>query len=1117
MFTSWLHDRQIRPSKRFSRRYRQGNGCGLFRPQVEQLEGRCLPAAALTAYGQLPLSFEANEGQADPSVNFLSRGNGYALFLTPREAVLSLRKAENTQGADAPRSPADVLRMQLIGGNMAPAMAGLDQMPGVSNYFMGNDTSRWHTNIPNYARVAYRNVYPGIDLIYDGNRGQLEYDFVVAPGANPGVIQLAFQGAQNMAVDAQGNLVLHTAGGDLVEQAPALYQDVGGIRQVVAGHYLIEATGQVGFAVAAYNTSRPLVIDPTLTYSTYLGGSDGGLGIAVDQAGNAYVTGSTDATDFPTANAFQNSLGAGGVGAFVTKLSPDGKTLVYSTYLGGSSHLGEEGAAIAVDASGNAYVTGFTSSTDFPTMNALQPMSGGGKDAFVAELNASGTALVYSTYLGGSSDEEGKGIAVDAAGNAHVTGFTFSSNFPTMNALQPMSGGGKDAFVAELSAGGTSLIYSTYLGGSDYDEGDGIAVDSSGTYVVGGTLSTNFPTVNPLQASFSRLFVAKLNSTGTALVYSTYLGNSAFETIPSEFGGSGIAVDSNGSAYVTTATGSHTFPVVNGVQTTNHGVINAFVAKFNAAGSALVYSTYLGGSANAVSTGIAVDSSGNAYVTGFTVSRDFPTARALQPGFGGGTDAFVTELNAAGSALVYSTYLGGSNTDEGHAIAVDASGNVYVTGNTNSSDFPTANALQPGLVMGSEDAFITKIPPNPGGPAITTIDPAMAVEGSAGFSLTINGSGFTTNSAVQWNGQPLVPTFVSSSQLQVQIPASLVAEEQDATIPGVTIIVSDPILGTGSQAGFNVPDAPLVVSGVSFQPTAGLPFDGPVASFIDTGGPEPVGKYSALILWGDGTSSSVVNVASNGNGGFLVTGQHTYSAAGPFAVTITVFHGNIPTEMSPSVTFSVSVGPSGTPNQRFVSQAYLDLLQRKPEPGGLAFWSGLLDHGTSRFDVVRGIEASLEYRVDVVQGLYHRFLLRDGDLPGLNYWVELLGSGATVEQVAAGFTGSAEYFQRRGGGSNDGFLDALYHDVFNRAVDPEGRLFSDQALASGYTTGQIATVLFSSPEYRQDLVQSFYPQFLGRGADGDGLSFWSARLQHGATDEVVIAGFVASDEFFVRA
>src|SRR5262245_4830853 len=442
---------------------------------------------ALQDYGKLALSFEANEGQVDSQVEFLSRGNGYSLFLTSTEAVLALNKPTANKVADAHQSqttaPA-LLRMQLLGANPSPRVEGLEELHSKSNYFIGNDPQKWRTNVANYARVRYQDVYPGVDMIYYGNQRQLEYDMVVSSGADPRVIAIGFKGADKVEISGEGELLLQTAGGEIRQHRPIAYQEVNGARQEVRCSYVLKEKDQIGFEVAAYDVTKPLVIDPVLTYSTYLGGSSGEFaqGIAVDSSGNAYVTGRTLSSDFPTANPLQPN-NAGTCGVFVTKLNPQGSSLVYSTYLGGSDggfeQESEFGCGIAVDSSGNAYVTGRTFSSDFPTANALQPNNAGDYDVFVTKLNPQGSALVYSTYLGGDDEDGGRDIAVDSSGNAYVTGWAYSVNFPTANAFQPDYAGGIDAFVTKFNAAGSALVYSTYLGGSGKDLGLGIVADSS--------------------------------------------------------------------------------------------------------------------------------------------------------------------------------------------------------------------------------------------------------------------------------------------------------------------------------------------------------------------------------------------------------------------------------------------------------------------------------------------------------------------------------------------------------------------------------------------------------------------------------------------------------------
>jgi hypothetical protein len=659
-------------------------------------------------YGQVPMAFELNRGQTDAAVNFLSRGQGYALFLTPGEAVLSWRTPAPGQSS--------VVRMRIAGADLQAHASGVDALPTVSNYFNGGDPAHWHTGIPNYARVRYKGVYPGIDLVYYGNQQQLEYDFVVAPGADPRTIALDFTGVQGVTLNAEGDLVLATADGTLVQHKPIVYQYRDQQHQVIDGHYVIEGS-RVHFAVAAYDHSQPLIIDPTLAYSTYLGGKDFDYGdsIAVDANGEAYVTGLVFSARFPgmRGEEFQAS-GSGDV--LVAKLSRNGSQLLYSTYIGGSSQ--DVAYGIAVDPKGNAYVTGYTRSQDFPiTHNTVQPrfVSKTGQNAFVTRLDLSGS-LTYSTYLGGTGSDTGRGIAVDSSGDAYVTGYTTSADFPTSeHAFQKVLAGQQNAFVTKLSPNGGRVEYSTFLGGDDYDFGFGIAVNREGNaYVTGttwGIFNSTFPTTsNAFQTVYAGggdAFVSKFSTDGSALVYSTLLGGAGND------GGRGIALDTGGNAYVTGFTLSNAFPITTGaLQTTLNGTEDAFVTKLSGDGSKLSYSTYLGGSGNDATYGIAVGSNGYAYVTGFTLSPDFPTtAGPIQTANGSWREPFVTALNATGTQLAYSTYLGGTNGDSGYAIAVDSGNNTYVTGYTNSIDFPvTAGAHRTELATGAtQDVFIAKI------------------------------------------------------------------------------------------------------------------------------------------------------------------------------------------------------------------------------------------------------------------------------------------------------------------------------------------------------------------------------------------------------------------------
>ena len=771
-----------------------------------------IQAKILDAYGNLPLNFEINQGQIDPRVKFLSRGGGYTLFLTENEAVLSLQKKAGVmptfRGArpglkpgastsfDKPTTDegawttSAVLRMRLVGANVNAAVTGAEQLPGRSNYFIGNEPQKWRTNVPNYAKVRFQGVYPGVDLVYYGNQGRgLEYDFVVAPGADPSVIALEVgadsvrpakgERRSTLRIAADGDVVVKIDGGEVRFQKPVVYQPTTGDpksqtqnRELLDGRYVLLAGNRVGFEIPNYDKTKPLVIDPALSYSTYLGGSgvEGGTGsvsIAVDASGNAYVASGTASTNFPvTYGAFQMTFGGAPAvcpqtwacgDAVVAKVDPTGSTLIYSTYLGGSGD--DDAYGLAVDSAGNAYVTGVTNSPNFPTApnNAYQTSLLGGYDIFVTKLNPTGSGLVYSTYLGGSNDETVQALAIDSYGDAYVAGGSSSPDFPTTSGAYDTTFSSQKAgalvcgsvqtpepcpyaIVTELNPAGTALIYSTFLGGSGSDSAGGLAVDSSGAaYVTGWTNSTNFPkTAGAFQSSLTAIpcgtspntwqcpnaFFTKLNPQGKGLadlVYSTYLGGTGNEYTLS------AAVDSLGNAYIVGLTSSNDFPTTTGAFQTTHagppitagcnvwtGCAHAFVSKINPANSgstSLVYSTYLSGSATDLGCGITVDSSGNAYVTGWTDSPDFPMLHPTQAVNAGGYDAYITELNAAGSGLISSTYLGGSGNDLGDSIAVDSSGNVYVGGWTESANFPTTpGSVQP-LFGGARDLFVAKILP----------------------------------------------------------------------------------------------------------------------------------------------------------------------------------------------------------------------------------------------------------------------------------------------------------------------------------------------------------------------------------------------------------------------
>jgi hypothetical protein len=667
----------------------------------------------------MPVAFTENTGQWDERALFRANAGGATMWFTQDGAYYQFTRripdeSTHASGRQTPSSAPDIdrepeqyettmIKAAFVGANPSPRMIGQELMEYSCNYFIGNDPDKWRTDVPNYQAVIYEGIYDGIDLKYYGNGQQMEYDFVVSPGAEPSQILVQYEGTKSLSVNGAGELVVETDWGEVIEQRPVVYQVVDGDRIPLVGEYLLKGRRSFGFALPnGYDTDLPLVIDPTLMYATYLGGGseDRGQGIAVDDAGCAYVTGWTQSSDFLTENPYQADHQGGVEDVFVTKLSSSGNSLVYSTYLGGGHE--ERAYVIAVDDSGCAYVTGWTESSDFPTENPYQADHKGVEDVFVTKLSSSGSSLVYSTYLGGGREERGYGIAVDDSGCAYVTGPTFSTDFPTENPYQTDQGN-LDVFVTKLSSSGSSLVYSTYLGGVGPDGTFGVAADHAGyAYVMGHTSSTDFPTENPYQTSQGEyqfdVFVTKLSSSGNSLVYSTYLGGEDDDL------GHSIAVDEAGCAYVTGSTGSSDFPTENPYQTDQGG--DVFVTKFSSSGNSLIYSTYLGGGGMDEGWGIAVDDAGSAYVTGSTGSSDFPTENPYQT-YRGNEDVFVTKLSSSGNSLIYSTYLGGENIDIDRGIAVDEAGWAYVTGRTYSSDFPTENPYQ--TYQGNYDVFVVKM------------------------------------------------------------------------------------------------------------------------------------------------------------------------------------------------------------------------------------------------------------------------------------------------------------------------------------------------------------------------------------------------------------------------
>jgi hypothetical protein len=794
------------------------------------------------AYGRLPMSFEENQGQTAREVRFVAHGGRYELFLTSQEAVIALRPTTHLDFSPRHRSAylralrqqrraaqtTTAIRMRLEGANPAPQISGAERLPTRVNYFTGSDPKNWHTDVPAYARVKYAGIYPGVDLVFYGNQRMLEYDFVVAPGADPKAIQLKIAGARKMHINSRGDLVLSVPEGEVQLQKPLIYQLLNGEKREVAGNYLVTSGHRVTFSIADYDRSKPLILDPVLNYSTYLGGSGVEnyilpVGIAVDGSGDTFVAGETTSVDFPagtnagiTINPNPNpNSGA----SYVAELNPAGTQLLYSTYLVGTTTNGGDGASgVAVDSTGKVYVAGVTFAAGFPTKNPIAAFSADTTNGtcFVTKLDptvSGNSGLLFSTYLGGTGGEFADAIAVDSNDNAYVVGQTISSDFPVTNGVTFNAANVHNAFgsgfLSKIDIATSTLVYSTYLSGNAANAANspgiggeiayGVAVDSSNNaYVVGATTSNNatgFPSINanetapPAANVLGSAFVAKINTAGNgaaSLVYSTYIAGSTQEI------GYGIGLGPNNVAYVVGDTTSNDFPFTpNAFDTSGAASGKAFVAVVDTtktgAGNSLTYATFLGGSGGDVGYGVSVDGSGNAYVVGTTASTDFPgvtTLGAFQPTLSNPSgSAFIVKLfpGSKGAAdLLYSTYFGGSgdgaDPDQGFAIAIDSANppNAYITGQTSSANLPVLGAPAPfqANLNGTSDGFIAKLTLIPTlvvtpSPYNFGVQPVGATSPAQTFTLTNNTSSTVTFTSITVTGvSPALNTdFVKSSDL----------------------------------------------------------------------------------------------------------------------------------------------------------------------------------------------------------------------------------------------------------------------------------------------------------------------------------------------------------------
>lgn len=1218
-----------------------------------------VPADNLTARRRIeshqrltPIYFEPNVGQTAEDVKFLARGPGYTLFLTANETVLAL------QGKA-------VIRTQLEGEtrNPEPQMEGLEKLPGISNYFLGNDPAKWRTQVPHYQQVRYAGVYPGIDLVYYGNPNQLEHDFIVAPGVDPSVIQLAISGAERVRINAEGDLVLTVPGGEVVQQAPRIYQVINGRQEAVAGRYVLRNedladTGtarvavtdpvaealRVGFEVAQYDREQPLVIDPVLdlAYSTFLGGIkvDYATSIAVDQNSYAYVTGATASPiDFPVvggtgSSSFENK----GLDAFVSSFdfnSPGSSSLRFSTYLGGADDEDDIGYDIVLDISGTAvYVTGTTESEN--SFNGF-PVSGGaahngGKDAFITVLEPLTGAIYFSTCWGGTGDDEGRGIAVDRSGDIYITGFTksdFTNSFPgldpvtdpstTFQPFQPALLGGIDAFISKTDLSG-SRLYSTYLGGAKDDKGAAIVVDNlGGVYITGSTKSSNFPVTG---LSFDTTlggsedgFIAKLDPMlgRYALIYSSYVGGTSTDS------GAGIAVDSTYKAYITGTTASSNFPVTSAVAQSRYGGnVDAFIAKIDpdptlTGMNSLLYSTYLGGSGRDEGSDIVVtedSSSGQTRtyisVTGATASSNFPvTSDALDSTLGGAKDAFVAQISSTNDQWLYVTYLGGNNGDDsGAGIAADTTGsgaNVYIVGATAANDFPfTSNAFYT-INNNVQDAFVVKLAEsatysltvNRVGSGTVTSSPAGIICGVVGADCTET---YLSGKTITLTAAPAIGSMFSGwggacSGLGTTCSVVMdAAKTVDATFTSQTYIVS----ATAGANGSITPVTRAVSQGTTTTFTV-MPDIGYVASVTGCNGTLSGATYTTGSITGSctvtasfnrvGSGSYIVTATAEANGSItpvtrtVASGATTTFTVIPdtdYTATVTGCGGTLSgatyttgpisslctvtarfTQTNPiSYTVSATAGANGsiTPTTRTVVQGATTTFTVTPNTGYVATasgCSGALSGTTYTTGPITGACTVIASFSPMGSGSY-TVTATAGSNGSITPTTRTVSLGATTTFTVLADSGYASAVSGCNGtlagntfttgpitgactvnaifslsNSTTTLITHYYTSILNRASEVEGLNYWQQRIAESQARGEdakpifreMADFFFNSLEYvgnntsDNQFITDLYRTFFQREPDQAGMNFWLGQLAAGVSRQNVMAGFLYSPEF----
>lgn len=1051
-------------------------------------------AKTISGYGSLPLSFEENLGQTDPAVRFLSRGSGYTLFLTEKDAVLSLVSSDKDREA---RNTA--VRMSFAGASANTKVTAAGVQPNQTTYLSGK-ASQSRTGIRNYARVAYNNLYRGIDAVFYGNQRQLEYDFIVSPGADPRQIRLAFEGIGGLTVADDGNLVIRTSLGDIRQLRPVAYQTVNGRRRTVDARYAVH-DGEVHFEIARYDHKKPLIIDPVLLWSTHLGetGLDQANAIAIDSAGAAYVVGYTASANFPAVYRFTSVPRGGASDAFITKYTTAG-VVVYSTFIAGDGN--DQALSVAVDSTGAAYVCGLTDSVRFPLVTPFQNIIGGGTDGFVLKLTPPGDQLVFSTYFGGFGNDSVNDIKVDPAFNVTFAGTTASSNIIS-NAIY--QGGVSDGFLFRLNPTGTVRIYGTYVGTQNTDVINAVALDPAGDAYVTGRTNSVFLNATPgvFQPSIAApnqfdAIVAKYNGNGVR-VYATYLGGTAYDE------GLSIAVDVAFNAFVFGVTDSFNFPLTSPIRPNNAGNRDAFLTKITPTANVRVFSTFIGGSGAESADQVVVNpNTGVAFLTGSTTSLDFPVVNATQSVNNGLTDGFYVQVNTPGTAFTTSSYIGGTGDDTATGIAVDAANNIYLTGNTQSFNFPVLNAVQAAL-SGGQDAFVLKF-------SNCTATLAPLLSGSPGAAAPFG-------------------VFIGAVSVTAATDCSYTAQSNDAFI-----VLSGATSGTGNSViNYTVlantgpaRSGTLSIGGQTFtiqQAAAPISGGGCIYPISSTSLVDQAPAQGALRNFQVGTSTNncPYTVVSS------VPWIQVFPTSGTSTQTInyTVFpnFGSIPRVGFINVNNQFITVTQSTAAlsevQRFVTLLYFNFLGRYPTQPEIDFQTGAILTGTARVDIAQNFFNSPEFNGGgrFIAGLYVGLLRRNAEFNGWLFQRNALATGVvTQDSLVSNFLTSSEFVLQNPSLNDTQFVTLLYQQVLLRNPSPAEVAFYVNALVTGTSRVALATTFLNSPEFRlgtssQLTAFLFHSTLLGRDPAPAEQLFRQTQLNTGTPVRTILSDFLASPEF----